>query len=491
MPTSPRRLSTVALAALIAGGCLAAPALAAPLLVTSAANSGPGTLRAALEAASRSGVAQTIVVATAADIRIATTLNYWGTEPVEIIGSGQTIAADQDITLLTISQGANATIMNLTFAGPGGFDIENRSDLGAEAGKGIFVDLRDDQTGTAEIALVNVSVTGTAGHGIHVSDCTLADACGGGSGGAGEGSAASIRLTLTGVTVTDTAYGRFDADGVRVDERGEGDIHFVATSSVFSGVGADGIELDEGQEGDVRATIGLSQFLDNGGYCDPDLLASFMPVEPEAEFEAGAMAEDAIPGPVTGSPDDACFEREVDLYEDGSVEAYEFAIDVDDGFDIDEAGPGSLFVTVTGSTMNGNLDEGFDFDEEGPGDITATYIDTTASGNTDDGFKHSEADEGGVFGLVSGSSATDNGGAGFVFEEEGDGYVGVAVLDSATSGNDDGETGIEVVQEDEGSGNLLVAASDIADGVEAEGVIQQDGTPPVPDAGAETQSPSE
>jgi hypothetical protein len=86
--------------------------------------------------------------------------------------------------------------MNLAFEGPGGWDIENRSDLGA-AGKGIFVDLRDDQTGTVEIELVNVTVTGTAGHGIHVSDCTLADECGGGSGGAGEGSPASIS-SLTG-----------------------------------------------------------------------------------------------------------------------------------------------------------------------------------------------------------------------------------------------------------------------------------------------------
>jgi hypothetical protein len=52
----------------------------------------------------------------------------------------------------------------------------------------------------------------------------------------------------------------------------------------------------------------------------------------------------------------------------------------------------------------------------------------------------------------------------------------VAVLDSATSGNDDGELGLEVVQEDEGMGNLLVAASDIADGIEAEGVTLQDDT---------------
>jgi hypothetical protein len=144
-----------------------------------------------------------------------------------------------------------------------------------------------------------------------------------------------------------------------------------------------------------------AEFTDNGGYCDPGLLDAFMPAEPEGEFEEGAMMEDAIPGPVTGSPDDGCFEREVGTYDDGSVEEYEFAIDVDDGFDIDEAGPGSMFVTVTGSVMDGNLDEGFDFDEEDAGDITATYIDTTASGNTDDGYKHSEEGEGGVFGLVS------------------------------------------------------------------------------------------
>jgi hypothetical protein len=469
-----RRRATTALAALIAGGLAAAPAMAAPFLVTSAADNGPGTLRAALEAASNSGEAATIVVATAADIELASFLNYWGTEPVEIIGSGQTISTREDVTLLTISQGADVTIMNLTFEGPGGWDIENRSDLGATAGKGIFVDLRDDQTGTVNVELVNVTVTGTAGHGIHVSDCTLADECGGGSGGAGDGSPASIMLSLTDVAVIDTAYGRFDADGVRVDERGEGGIAFIATGSTFSGVGADGVELDEGQAGDVIATVSLSQFTDNGGYCDPDLLAAFMPSEPEGEFEQGAMMEDAIPGVITGSPDDGCFERAVDLYDDGSVEEYEFAIDVDDGFDIDEAGPGSMVITVTGSVMDGNLDEGFDFDEEDAGDITATYVDTTASGNTDDAYKHSEEGEGGVFGLVSNATATDNGGVGFVFEEEDGGDVTVTMLDSATSGNDGGELGLEVVQEDEGTGTLLVAASDIADGIEAEGVAMHD-----------------
>jgi hypothetical protein len=70
---------------------------------------------------------------------------------------------------------------------------------------------------------------------------------------------------------------------------------------------------------------------------------------------------------------------------------------------------------------------------------------------------------------------------GFVFEEEDAGYVGVVILDSVTTGNDDGELGIEVVQEDEGIGNLLVAASGIADGVEAEGVTVVDEAPDAAD----------
>jgi hypothetical protein len=476
MPFPTRRLSTTAAAALIAGGLAAAPAMAAPFLVTSAANSGPGTLRAALEAASDSGEAATIVIATAADIEIAELPQLLGHRTCRDHRLGPDHPHPRRRDSADDIARRECPHHEPDIRGPRRLGHRKPQHLGAAAGKGIFVDLRDDQTGTVEIDLVNVTVTGTAGHGIHVSDCTLADECGGGSGGAGDGSPASIMLSLTNVSVIDTAYGRFDADGVRVDERGPGDITFVATSSVFSGVGADGVELDEGQEGDVTATISLSEFTDNGGYCDPGLLDAFMPAEPEGEFEEGAMMEDAIPGPVTGSPDDGCFEREVGTYDDGSVEEYEFAIDVDDGFDIDEADPGSMFVTVTGSVMDGNLDEGFDFDEEDAGDITATYIDTTASGNTDDGYKHSEEGEGGVFGLVSGSSATDNGGVGFVFEEEDAGYVGVAVLDSATSGNDDGELGLEVVQEDEGMGNLLVAASDIADGIEAEGVTLQDDT---------------
>lgn len=467
--TLAQRRKTTALGLVLAATCAAGPALADMYIVTTTADEGDGSLRSALAAAAATDEASQIVVTTDGDIEIASTLDYTGSAPLLLVGNGQAVIAAANVTLLSVSNGADLTVVDLDFTGPGGFDMEARGDLDGPAGKGIFVDVRDDQTGTVTLRLDGVTVSGTAGHGIHVSDCTLADDCGGGGGGAGEGSPASVAVFLQDVAVIDAARGRFDADGVRVDERGEGDILFTAIGSTFEGVGADGVELDEGQAGDVSVTVIDSAFLDNGDYCDPARLAAFMPEEDEGEFEEGEVAESDIPGPITGSPDDGCFEREVDLHDDGSVEEYEIAIDVDDGFDIDEAGPGSLIALIIESEMAGNFDEGFDFDEEDAGDIDASFIGTTATGNTDDGYKMSEADEGDVIGTVLSAEGADNGGVGFVFEEEDEGDVMVTLIDVATSGNDDGDLGVEVVQEDEGEGEVVVVQSDLADGSETEG----------------------
>ena len=465
-------------AAALALGALATPALAeAPILVTTPADTGAGSLRAALAAAAeREGGAQ-IAIVTAEDIEIAETLDYAGTGPLTILGNGQTVSTAANTTLLAASAGADLTVTDLTFRGPGGFDIEARGDLdGATAGKGIFVDVRDDQQGTVRLTLDNVTVAGVANHGVHVSDCSLADACGGGGGGAGEGSPASIAVHLNAVTIDDVGNGKFDADGLRVDERAGGDIRLVALDSTFTRVGADGVELDEGQAGHVIATVRGARFVDNGAYCHPDLLAAFMPEAPEGEFEPGARAEADIPGDVTGTPDDRCFEREVDLYDDGSVEAYEIGIDVDDGIDFDEAGAGDLRSLMIDSEIRGNFDEGVDYDEEGAGHILASYLRATASGNADDAFKHSEADAGGVVGEMTASIATANGGKGAVFEEEDGGDVTVTVTGTITGNNDDGDdTGLELVQEDAGAGTATVTGSTLADGIDAEGVtVTQD-----------------
>ncbi len=440
-------------------------------IVSSPLDSGPGTLREAIEVQQANLI---VIPDSVGDITIASTLTYSAETPLGIYGSGQTVSTAANTTLLEISDGANLLVSNLNFAGPGGFDIENRGDLGPEpAGKGIFVDVRDDQTGIVQVLLQDVAVSGVANHGVHISDCSLADDCGGGSGGGGEGSEASVVIYCDGCTIDDVGNGKFDADGIRVDDRGAGSIYAIFKDSSFTNVGADGTELDEGNDGDVYALVENSEFSDNGNYCNEDIIGPFIPNPDEMEFElADEVTVDEIPTDEPGSPDDGCIEREVDFF-DGTdfVEAYEFGIDLDDGFDIDEAGEGLLLGALNGVVINDNLDEGIDFDEEDGGDIIFSFNGTSASGNKDDAYKLSEEDEGGVFGFVGDASATDNGGKGFVFEEADEGDLAAEVSGTTAAGNDDSdETGIEAVQEDDGTGALAVSDSDISDGFDLDGV---------------------
>jgi len=469
--TMTHRLPTLTSTLALVAGLSAAPALAeAPILVTNTAGFGEGSLRAALAEAATTGAASRIVLQDEGPIALAETLVYDGTDPLEIIGAGNQITAAGNFTVLAATEGADLTLRDLMLSGPGGFDIETRGDMDGPAGKGIFVDVRDAQDGTVTLRLSHVSVQDVAGHGIHVSDCDLADSCGGGGGGAGEGSPASIVVEMTGSLVENVGNGSFDADGLRVDERGAGDITLLLTDSRIAGVGADGLELDEGQDGDVLITVLDTVFEFNGNYCDPAVLNAYLPDEDEGVFADGERAEDAIPGPVIGSPDDNCIERAVDFYDSCMVEEYDFGLDLDDGFDVDEAGPGSIIVTMVGTLIRGNVDEGFDFDEEGDGGMEVTILRSTAEGNTDDGYKLSEEDAGGITGTVVASRAFANGGVGFVFEEEDAGDVMLEIADTLTFGNDDGETGLELVQEDAGTGRAVITGSSIDEGIDAVGV---------------------
>ena len=448
-------------------GAITAAWAAGPVLVTNGNDGGEGSLRAALDAVAKEDAPGQVLVVTDGDIKIESTLTYAGTAPLSIYGKGQTVETENDTTLLTLSEGADLTVSDLNFRGPGGFSIKNRG----KDGKGIFIDMRPDQTGVVTLVLEDVKVSGVAYHGVHVSDCDLADDCGAGRGGKGGGSPASIVVRLTDVEISDVGNGRYDADGLRVDERSSGDIFFYAKDSTFTKVGADGVELDEGQEGGVFATAVDSKFDDNGAYCDPKILKAFLPEKDEGKFEDGKMAEADIPGAVTGSPDDGCIEREVELYESGSVKEYEFGIDTDDGFDIDEAGPGDLWALVVGASVRGNLDEGLDFGEEDEGGIKFAAWRTTTEDNADDGIKIVESEGGNVEALLHKVTSKDNGGNGAVFKQHDAGDLTVVVDQSETGNNDDSDkTGLEVVQDGDGEGTLTVRASEIADGIDAENV---------------------
>jgi hypothetical protein len=339
--------------ALLTAMLLPAVAAAGPAAkVTNGDNHGPGSLRAALA----SGATNIVIHPQVSTITVTETLQYTGVAPLSINGSGQTIdgagLSDNAAPVFEVTQGADLSIRDLTFDAGGGNAQGPYDRLNQGGGKGIFVDVPETRSGVVSLELTNVTVRGTGNHGVHVSDCSLGDDCGGGGGGGGFGSPASIDVRLVGVLVEDTGNGKQDADGVRIDERADGGITFFASNSAFNDNGADGIELDEGNNGDVVINVSNSTFDFNGEYC--------------------------VVGPFV--PGDDCDD-------DGDP-------DVDDAFDIDEAGPGSLRGKVSNLTVINNFDEGLDFDEEDEGGVDLDVINVYSENNEDEGVKVSEEDDG-------------------------------------------------------------------------------------------------
>lgn len=384
-------------------------------IVSNGNPSGPGSLLSAIE----SGAHQIKIRASVENIQLESPLVYTGLNDLKIIGSGQVIDAsrlDKNDTILTILNGTNLSVRRLGFIGS--YEgVNDNSDV-PEGGKGIFIQVPTDKVGMVKLDLEDVMVTRVGHHGIHVSDCSLGDDCGSGSGGGGDGSDASISIKATNVTINHIGFGRADADGLRVDDRGNGDILFYARNSQFLNVGADGVELDEGDDGDVIVDVRNTTFNRNGEYCN--LITTYL-----------------------STPCD----------DDGDR-------DVDDGFDVDEAGNGSIYARITNSSVTNNYDEGLDFDEEGAGDIEVRLKDVIATFNEDEGTKLSEEDAGSIHAKFTSYKSVDNNGSkeGVEVEEESTGDVRVRINDSNFIGGSD--ENFKAEQED-GDGSISVTNSTV------------------------------
>ena len=409
-------------------GIVLLPAMAAaapPAKVTNGNDSGPGSLRAAL----MSGATSIAIKPNVDIIDLDAPLYYDGTAPLTIRGSGQTIdgfGLGLD-PILTVTEGADLSIRDLTFdAGGGDEDGAWERIVNEGGGKAIYVDVPQDAMGVVRLDLRNVTVLGTGNHGVHVSDCLLEtengggdpDDCGDGNTGVGEGSAASIHVRLDGVLIESSGFGTQDADGLRVDERGDGEIRFSAVNSTFHRVGADGIELDEGGYGDVIVDVRHVAFTENGEYC---LINEFVPGD--------------------------------DCDDDGEP-------DVDDGFDIDEAGPGSIVGNIRNVNVILNYDEGLDFDEAGMGGTDLDFVNVTSIDNADEGIKVSEEDAGDNLARLRSIYETGD----LEFEEAGDGSIATS-LNSSWVGDD-----YKFVEENAGIVDLTINGSSIADELEIEAI---------------------
>jgi len=227
-------------------------------------------------------------------------------------------------------------------------------------------------------------------------------------------SPASLRLTVVESYILDTGFSPVisDKDGIRVDEGGPGDIVSLIDRSTFTGNAADGIEYDERGPGDVHVVARNSVFDLNGT----------QPQDPD---------------------------------------------DLEDGFDIDEAGEGSVYAEFLHVSASGNDDGGIDLDEEGPGDIVMWLNQVVANDNIDDNIKASEdadaedTDEldgsGGIQFRFQNVESRRSGDNGIQLEEFGIGDVYGEVVNTTSSENAD--DGINIDQADEGDGVVRLQTS--------------------------------
>jgi hypothetical protein len=394
----------------VAMGAIAAQADPA-YKVTNGSDSGPGSLRDALA----SGVGKILISPSLSVITITDTLIYSGTEPLEIHGSGQLVdGGGRGNTLLEVSEGADLAITNLAFTDGGGYQLLDGG------GEGILLNVPKSRMGVVRLDLTNVKVTGVGDIGVHVLDCDIAE-CGNGNDSGGDGSAASVEVTLKGIQIDDVGHGQFDADGLRVDERGPGDISLRVVSSSFTNIGADGIELDEGDEGDVVLLMNDVVLSHNGGYC--------------------AAIRD-----IDNPEDPSCID-------DGEL-------DLDDGFDVDEAGAGSITGRIVNAQVKDNLDEGLDFDESGDGGFDLQLVNIRAYNNADEGIKLSAEGSGDLVARLARILVTDSDDDGVQIEQDGDGRVAVTVTGSFIGNNAKKDLKVEQ-SSDQDRGTLRVRGSSV------------------------------
>ncbi len=288
--------------------------------VTSSADSGEGTLRAALAAAGadprigRIGVRKGLQ-----PVVLESPLTYAGSQALEIDGHGAVLEG-RLLTDTTLSPTNGA----LVASGGGDLSVRDLVVRGA-GGSGIVVIVPASRAGRIRVTLDRVVLEDNGHHGVLVNDLAgyFADPFTEDS----AGSPAGVMVRVQACRFERNGRRGLDYDGLRVNEGGAGSLDAVVSGSDAVDNGGDGIELDERDEGDASAAFDRTRVLGNGG-----------------------------------------FSRE----------------DLDDGIDVDEYGPGDLRARLVDVEARRNAQKGVDLTENGEGDLDVIRDRVTQQGNPDD-----------------------------------------------------------------------------------------------------------
>ncbi len=464
-----RVLVLVGLVAATMGATTSAVAEAGSVNVTSSSDAGAGTFRAAIELANdNTSIGHLVFVGNLDPIELQSTVLYDGPQSLKIVGNGAVLdgtALSGDSDAFRAETHGDLSVIGLTIANP--------------AGEGLEYQLPANASGTKRVSLNGVRVLGVdpelgrGGHGVLLNDQTFPDEAGDPDAEPdpippnAAGSAASLEVSVLNSELDGNGFGALDRDGLRVNEGGAGDLTIVVRNMLATDNGADGIELDERGEGNADFTISGSQITGNGSFHDV-----FPPLDPDdIDLDDGMDVDESsaghVIGRVTNSSSSDNFEEGWDFNEN---DAGDFRVDLtnvqasrnlEEGVDFEEdddfAGGGDLVTTVIGVTADENEggDAGLKIREKGDGNLTAHVRGAQANGNDGDGVNVREDASGSLASSIERAIANENGGDGIEFEENASGNQTAAVDRSATDAN--GQDGVEF--DENGDGNLTASVS--------------------------------
>jgi hypothetical protein len=425
----------------------AAPANQA--FVTTSADSGPGSFRAAIEQANANpAITRIQFIDGLATIALLQTVTFTGPQGLTITGAGTTL------------DGSAATGPAFAATGGGDLAVSHLTVQNAQA-EGIAMDVPTYATGSIRVWLDHLDIVNNAGHGVLVDDqddplTPILDG----------DSDASVAVTVDHTRFVHNGYSVSDRDGLRVNEGGLGDLIINVTNSWSVNNAADGIEVDERGDGDVYVAMFESHLEGNG---------SFDPSDFDDGFDIDESDDGSVFGRVSHSSANHNYEEGFDFNEN---HAGDLRVDMDhveasgnaqEGIDYEEdddvAGGGDLVTTMTHVTANGNGiagDAGLKIRERGDGDVDATVDHVETSNNSSGGISVREDANGSLTASIEQATSLSNGGHGIDFDEnrtstsDASGDLTAVVSKSTSSFN--GGAGVRADQQTPpGTGSLLLS----------------------------------
>jgi hypothetical protein len=430
------------------------------IFVVNANDLGPGSFRHAIDLANTNAAIKRVQFLRKFTVALQHTVYFNGLQDLTIEGLFSTLdAAGAGGDAFVANSAGNLTVSNLT--------------VRKATGEGLEVQVPPGSIGTVRVALFNVAIENNLGHGVLVNDQTDP-----GDTSNQNGSDASVDVVILGSRFEGNGFSAVDRDGLRVNEGGIGDLSIAIKFSTAKANGADGIEVDERGDGNVRVEMFGSGVHGNGSFTSADF---------DDGFDIDEQGAGDVLGHVFFSSANDNFEEGFDFNEnDGGdlrvdmllVEASrnsEEGIDFEEDDEVDNTGSGGgdLVTKMDLVKANGNKggDAGVKIRERGDGSVDATLRNIETSNNLTRGIQVSERHPGNLVSSVTRATSLANTNHGIDFDEENDGDVTAAVADSNASNNGvaAGVAGVRADEANAGGGTATLTNVTLTGNTEPDG----------------------